>query len=136
MVVGERALGRGVIDHGAGQLTAQPAGRVNPSLGKGAISRPVKVPNLKPLFATAQGVSAAEIAAAHAKTFPSQAIRYGENLRNMLEKAHKLDPVALGKSNIVRAQFRGAVTSLFEEVDVIIAPVFRKGTPTWAEARD
>ena len=102
----------------------------------GAGTRPIRFPDLKPLFETARGISAAEIAAAHAKTFPSQANRYGENLRTMLEKAHAADPVSLGKSNIVRAQFRGAVMSLFAEIEVVIAPVFRKSTPTWAEARD
>ena len=102
----------------------------------GAITRPVKFPDLKPLFANTMGLSSAEIAAAHADTFPSQANRYGESLRNMLEKAHKLDPVAIGKSNITRHKFRGAVAAMFSEVEMIIAPVFRKGTPTWAEARD
>lgn len=101
----------------------------------GAITRPVRFPDMRPLFETAMGLSAAEIAAAHADTFPSQANRYGENLRNMLEKAHKLDAVTIGKSNITRHKFRGAVAALFAETDIIVAPVFRKGTPTWAEAR-
>ena len=102
----------------------------------GAVVRETPFPSLKPLFETAMGLSSAEIAAAHADTFPSQADMYGPSLRGMLEKAHKLDAVAIGKSNITRHKFRGAVMSYFANVEVTIAPVFRKGTPTWEQARD
>jgi len=102
----------------------------------GAVTRPIGFPDMKPLFGSAMALSSAEIAAAHADTFPSQANRYGENLRTTLEKAHKRSPIEIGKANIIRHQFKGAVLSLFSEVEIVIAPVFRKGTPTWAQARD
>ncbi|HEV7717940.1 MAG TPA: amidase [Arsenicitalea sp.] len=101
-----------------------------------AVLRPVQFPDTIDLFATARGISAVEIAAAHAATFPSQANRYGEHLRTSLERGHAASPIDIGKSNIARLRFKGAVMSMFDEVDVIVAPVFRKGTPTWAEARD
>jgi amidase len=35
-----------------------------------------------------------------------------------------------------RYKFRGAVTRMFDDVDVFVAPVFWKGTPTWTEVRE
>jgi amidase len=136
---------RGVIvgldwDYIGGGATAQTVAMMESVvavLGElGAVLRPMKFPDTTELFATSRGISAVEIAAAHAATFPSQANRYGEQLRISLERGHAASPVEIGKSNIARLRFKGAVTSLFDEVDVIVAPVFRKGTPSWAEARD
>jgi amidase len=102
----------------------------------GALTRPITFPDTDALFATAMNLMMAETAAAHAGTYPSQANRYGENLRNMIELGRNAAPAELGKSNIVRHQFKGAVLSLFDQIDILVVPVFRNGTPTWTEARE
>jgi amidase len=126
----------GYIGDGADPVTAAMMQGVVEVLGElGARTVPIKFPDTSELFSF-RSISAVEIAAAHAETFPSQAHHYGQNLRKSLEEGNAASPVAIGKSNIARHRFKGAVMSLFEGIDVLIAPVFRKGTPTWAEARD
>ncbi|MDR3472917.1 MAG: amidase [Devosia sp.] len=101
----------------------------------GAKSRPVKFPETEALFETAMGLMMAETAFAHAQTYPSKANRYGEGLRSMIELGLKATPVEIGRSNIVRQQFRGGVLSMFDDIDIFVVPVFRTGTPTWSEMR-
>jgi amidase len=101
----------------------------------GARTRPVSFPETGPLFETCMNLMMAECAAAHAETYPAQKDKYGPSLAGMIEVGRAAKPVEIGRANIVRHQFRGAVASLFSEIDVLVVPAFRKITPTWAEAR-
>jgi len=101
----------------------------------GALARPAKFPDPTALFATTMHLMMAECAAAHADTYPSQASKYGPSLAGMIEMGRSATPVEIGKANIVRQQFRGGVMSLFDEIDVLVVPAFKKMTPTWGEAR-
>ena len=101
----------------------------------GALTRPVKFPSTDPLLAYTMPMTMAETAAHHDKTYPSQADRYGPSFTSMIETGRNADPVLIGHGMVERQKFRGAMVSMFEEIDVFVMPVFRKGTPTWSEVR-
>jgi amidase len=101
----------------------------------GAVPRTVKFPSVDALLQYAMPMTMAEMAVHHEKTYPSQADRYGTWIRNGLEQGGSTDPVTIGKGIIERYKFRGAVVSMFDEIDIFVMPVFGKGTPTWTEVR-
>jgi amidase len=52
-----------------------------------------------------------------------------------MEAGRKATSIEIGRGIIERYTFRGAVLSLFDDIDVFVMPVFRNGTPTWGEVR-
>jgi len=102
----------------------------------GAVTRDVKFPSIDALLEYSMAMTMAEMAAHHEKTYPSQANRYGEWIRQGMEKGLSAKSIDIGKGIIERQKFRGAVVSFFKDVDALVIPVFQKGTPTWTEVRD
>jgi len=102
----------------------------------GAVAREVKFPSVDALLEYSMAMTMAEMAAHHEKTYPSQANRYGEWIRQGMEKGLSAKSIDIGKGIIERQKFRGAVVSFFNGVDALVIPVFQKGTPTWTEVRD
>jgi amidase len=74
-----------------------------------------------------------EVAIAHAATYPSRAAEYGPALGKVLEAAGKVSAGELGKAHIVRDQFTGQVATAFEDIDVLLIPVWPTPMPTAAE---
>jgi amidase len=101
----------------------------------GALTREVKFPSTDTLLKYAMPMTMAEMAAHHEKTYPSQKEKYGSWITNGMEAGRNANPVDIGKGIIERYKFRGAVVSMFSDLDVFIMPVFRLGTPTWTEVR-
>jgi amidase len=102
----------------------------------GAVTKDVKFPSIDALLEYSMAMTMAEMAAHHEKTYPSQANRYGEWIRQGMEKGLSAKSIDIGKGIIERQKFRGAVVSFFNDIDAMVIPVFQKGTPTWTEVRD
>jgi amidase len=101
----------------------------------GAVTRPVKFPSIETLLKYTMTATMAETAAHHDATYPSRSDKYGPNLASMIDMGRGATPVEIGKGIIERQKFRGAVLSMFQNIEVFIMPVFRDGTPTWSEVR-
>ncbi|KAA0685079.1 amidase [Neorhizobium sp. P12A] len=101
----------------------------------GALTQEVKFPSTDMLLKYAMPMTMAEMAAHHDKTYPSQKEKYGHWITTGMETGRNANPVDIGKGIIERYKFRGAVVSMFTDIDVFIMPVFRLGTPTWTEVR-
>jgi amidase len=101
----------------------------------GAVASDVTFPSVNELLKHTMPLCMAELAAVHEKTYPSQADKYGTWIKNGLDAGRACGGVALGKATIERFKFRGAAARFFDDVDVFVMPVFRKGTPTWTEVR-
>jgi amidase len=101
----------------------------------GALTRSVVFPNPDAMLVHSMSLMLAETAFAHVDTYPAKADRYGPWIRDGFETALATSPVEIARGNVLRHQFKGAVMSLFSEIDMLIVPVFSQGTPTWTEAR-
>ena len=104
--------------------------------GIGALPREVAFPPVDALLRHTMTMTMAEMAAHHERTYPSQAERYGTWIKTGMEIGRNASSVEIGKGIIERYKFRGAVTRMFDDIDVFVMPVFRTGTPTWAEVRE
>jgi amidase len=74
-----------------------------------------------------------EVAIAHEATYPSRAAEYGPALGNVLEAAGKVSTAELGKAHIVRNRFTGQVGAAFQDIDVLLIPVWPTPIPTTTE---
>lgn len=74
-----------------------------------------------------------EVAIAHEATYPGRAAEYGPALGRVLEAARKVSAAELGKAHIVRDQFAGQVAAAFQDIDVLLIPVWPTAMPTAAE---
>jgi amidase len=102
----------------------------------GAELLPITFPDTGPLLEHLIDAMMAELAVAHEATYPAQAERYGNWLRNGINVGLAAKPIDLGRTAIRRDQFKGKLALVFREVDAILMPVFRQGTPTWDEVTD
>ena len=103
--------------------------------GIGALTRPVTFPSVTELLKMNMAATMAETAAHHDATYPSQADKYGPSVKAMIEMGRSATAVDIGKGIIERRKFRGAVIRMFDDIDIFVMPVFKLGTPTWAEMR-
>ena len=74
-----------------------------------------------------------EVAIAHEATYPSRATEYGPALGRVLEEAGKVSTGELCKAHILRDQFTGQVAAAFQDIDVLLVPVWPTPMPTAAE---
>ena len=102
----------------------------------GAITQEIKFPSTDALLRYTMPMTMAEMAAIHERTYPSQAEKYGKWIKEGMEAGRSASGVEIGKGIIERSKFRGALTRMFDDIQVFVMPVFRTGTPTWAEARE
>ncbi len=68
-------------------------------------------------------LAAAEVAAAHAATFPSRADDYGPELREVIELGLSVDGRAVADAWKRRQAFARRLEACFDRVDVLVAPV-------------
>jgi amidase len=102
----------------------------------GATIVEISFPDTTQLFEWLLTMQLAEIALAHADTFPAQADRYGPWLKDGLEKGRAADPIAIARGSFARDAFRGRLSQTMEPLDALVMPVNSKGTPTWDEVRE
>jgi amidase len=88
----------------------------------GAETREILLPPIEELLEGWTPFTAVEAALAHDETFPAQAERYGPSLRRLLETGLRLTAVEYAAIQSAREIFRGRVTALFDQVDLILCP--------------
>ncbi|MFK7895669.1 MAG: amidase [Myxococcota bacterium] len=89
----------------------------------GAHLVPVRLPDLNRALAAWVFLGSAEIARAHAETFPAKADQYGAALRGAIEQGMATDPRAVAEGYEARVEFSRRFAALFDEVDAFAAPV-------------
>jgi amidase len=75
-----------------------------------------------------------ELAVAHEKTYPAKKERYGKWVSSGIEIGLAAKPIDLARVSILRDQYKGQLLRVFSDVDAILLPIFRDGTPTWDHA--
>ena len=68
-------------------------------------------------------ICAADVANAHAATFPSHAEEYGPELRGLLEFGNTVSGRALAEANAARDAYAIAFDGLFDDVSAVLTPV-------------
>lgn len=68
-------------------------------------------------------ICAADVANAHAATFPSLADEYGPDLRALLELGNSVSGRALAEANATREAYTIALDRLFDDVSAVLTPV-------------
>ncbi|WP_299543647.1 amidase [Phenylobacterium sp.] len=96
---------------------------------QGAVITPVRMPDLSDLVPTWAAICGAEIAAAHAATYPSRAAEYGPYLREFLETGASVTPQELAAARRRRAQLTAQMDALLDTVDAMAGPA--GGDPAW-----
>ena len=102
----------------------------------GAELKPVTFPDPAVLFEHLMEAMMVELAVAHEATYPSQADRYGAWTGNGIKVGLAANALDLGRLAIERDKYKGRLARVFGDVDAVLLPVFRRGTPTWEEAVD
>jgi amidase len=107
--------------------------------GLGASVTPIGFPDISDAAATIGGLSA-EIALAHAETFPSQADAYGPDLRAILEHAQHVDGRDVVRAQRGRQALRRKLDAQLARTPLMILPALPFTTPDadegWAIMRD
>jgi amidase len=101
----------------------------------GADIVPTAFPSIEALMTTLRSLSRAELAEAHAATYPSQAERYSPFLSKWLEIGRNAPASDLTQARWERLKFSGRVTRMFDDIEITVMPVFDIMTPTWNEMR-
>jgi amidase len=99
----------------------------------GARVREITLPALSKPMDPIRALLMAEVRAAHAETYPSQAQDYGPDLRSMLDAAGEVSAVDVARAVHARAAFIGQMREVFEGVDLLLLPAAPYPTPSWAE---
>jgi amidase len=68
-------------------------------------------------------LGSAEIARAHAQTYPAKADQYGKSLRDSIEMGLAVDPRSVAEGWEARIEFSRRFAALFEDIDALAAPV-------------
>jgi amidase len=102
-------------------------------LDLGARMVPVNFPDIRDASTAWGQLCAVETAIAHEATYPSQADAYGPGLGGFIETGRKVSAFDLGKAQITRGKFAGQVAEVFQDIDVLLAPVMTTPTPGAAE---
>jgi amidase len=97
--------------------------------GLGARIVDVRMPNLEGMPSAWLAICGAEMAAAHAATFPSRAKDYGPYLRDFLTNAAQITPDQLAAARRRRAVLTTQFAAMLETVDAMAGPA--GGDPAW-----
>jgi amidase len=97
---------------------------------RGAVIRPIRLPDATAVVRGWTTICAPEAALAHEATYPARAALYGPALAAFIELGRATSGVAYAAAQIARQKFAGDLTALFEEVDVILCPTQPYPTPT------
>lgn len=95
----------------------------------GATIVDVRMPDLSGLLEMWSAICGAEIAAAHAATYPSRASEYGPYMREFLANGASVTPQQLAAARQRREAFTARFASVLESVDAMAGP--SGGDPAW-----
>jgi len=74
-----------------------------------------------------------QIAVAHEATYPARKIEYGPALSSLIEPGRNLSGIDYQKIILRRANFRGRVAALFQDIDLLLVPAQSLASPTTAQ---
>lgn len=83
----------------------------------------VQVPEVDSMLPGAVRLAATEATVSHARTYPSEKAKYGKAYANVLELGLATTSAEYAQVAIWRRAFAGGLTRIFNDVDMIIAPV-------------
>jgi amidase len=92
----------------------------------GAVIEEVSISGVDEALPAWFAICAAETAAAHEKTFPSQADDYGPTFRAFLQSGVEVSGAEYAKAHVTRQALRRTISNLFQKVDLLLCP----STPT------
>lgn len=90
---------------------------------RGAEIIEIELPDVAAVAGAWPIICAADVANAHAATFPSHADEYGPDLRGLLEIGNAVSGRALADANAVRDAYAIAFDRLFDDVSAVLTPV-------------
>jgi amidase len=99
----------------------------------GARPVPIDFPSIAEATTACLHLCLAEVAIAHEATYPSRAAEYGPALGNVLEATRNVSAGELGKAHILRDRCVGQVAAAFQDIDVLLIPVWPTSIPSAAE---
>ena len=88
----------------------------------GAVRVPVQVPSWQELATGWSIVCGADVAIAHADTFPSRADEYGPGLRALIESGLRASAVDYARVQEHSRIFSGRLDALFDSIDLLVCP--------------
>jgi amidase len=99
----------------------------------GALMRDVSFPSSEAIVHDARSLCAVEAAVAHEATYPSRAAEYGPVLAGLLDTGRAIDGLAVAKILLRREAFRGQLSALFRDIDLLIMPAMNRAAPRLAD---
>jgi len=90
---------------------------------RGAEIIELELPNMLAIAGAWPVICAADVANAHATTYPSHADEYGADLRGLLELGNAVTGRALAEANATRDAYAIAFDRLFDDVSAVLTPV-------------
>ena len=96
----------------------------------GATIVPFKMPEFEAALAEWGVLCSVDAALAHTATYPSKKRGYSETFGGFLELGRAQSGLDYGLAEIRRREFRGAMANVFQSIDLMIKPVYRKLNPT------
>ena len=90
---------------------------------RGAEIVEIDLPDVSAIAGAWPVICAADVANAHAATFPSHADEYGPDLRGLLETGNAVSGRVLAHANAVRDAYAIAFDRLFDDVSAVLTPV-------------
>ncbi|MEZ4332554.1 MAG: amidase [Myxococcota bacterium] len=91
-----------------------------------AVLTPFRLPDCGELHQVWITIASAELARSHAATYPARADAYGPALRGAIEVGRAQSGAAVARAWQVRQEWTNRLEACFEQVDVIVAPVFAR----------
>lgn len=99
----------------------------------GAEIREVRFPDATQAVADWVPHCAVETAVAHEATYPARQGEYGPALAGLIEAGRALSGLDYQKILLRRAEFRGRVAAMFQDIDLLAIPAQPYGSPTLAK---
>ncbi|WP_421760900.1 amidase [Devosia sp.] len=90
----------------------------------GATLVPVSVPDRTDAIQAALTITDTEAAWWHNPVYAEKKDEYGPALGKAIERGLAMDPMVLAGAYITRARFRGTITRLFGDIDMLISPIY------------
>jgi amidase len=98
----------------------------------GAEIRPITFPDVNEIIADWFPLCSVQTAVAHEATYPARKSEYGPALSSFIEPGRNLSGIDYQKIILRRANFRGRVETLFQDIDLLRVPAQGLASPTTA----
>lgn len=96
----------------------------------GATIVPFKMPPFEAALGEWGVLCSVDAALAHKQTYPSKKRGYSDTFGGFLDLGRAQSGLDYGRAEITRREFRGAMENVFQSIDLMIKPVYRKLNPT------